>query len=639
MPYLIGGLVLTPLIAAGLVALTKGQKSLGVIVRAAYAVLLVFALAVTFKGFEAPYEVDLTGFAAGGPLMVVAELGLAAYIIFLGLRRRSYVVVGFSVLQIALLLWYEFGASHNRTETETTLLLDHFALLMILIIAVVGGLICVYTIEYMKDYHHHHTEVQDRRRFFLIVLLVFMSTMFLLVMCNDLVYMLFFWEITSFCSYLLIGYTKAEQATKNAMRALTINVGGGVAFLAGIVLLVSQHGVTDILSLCALGKQAPFVDMIVFLLAVGGLTKAAQLPFSSWLVGAMVAPTPSSAMLHSSTMVKAGVYLIIRLMPLMGDNVSGTIVTMIGGVTFLAGAFFAVAQEDGKKILAYSTISNLGLIVACAGIGTGESMWAAIMLIVFHAVAKSLLFLTVGSTEHQIGSRGVEQMDGLYNVSHNLAILLIIGIAGMFLAPFGMLISKWAAMKAFIDSGRVLIVLMVAFGSSVTLFFWAKWMGRLIANTNRTHVEPYVMRMDEKVSLYSLAALVVAVCLFHPALSEAFIIPYVDMDLHISLSSPIDPFATTLILAMLSLLFILPLLMGPLFRRQHLKQSHIYMGGQNTGDDESYYGSMGQIRSVELRNWYMKKQFGGRGLALFSVWTGGVLLVAGFLLIAFGMVG
>jgi len=147
----------------------------------------------------------------------------------------------------------------------------------------------------------------------------------------------------------------------------------------------------------------------------------------------MVAPTPSSALLHSATMVKAGVYLLIRLAPLLAGTTIGKVIALLGAVTFLASSIIAISKSDAKKILAYSTISNLGLIVTCAAIGTQESLWAAILLLIFHSISKSLLFLTGGSVEHQIGSRNVEDMDILLQVSRRLSVYMIVGIAGMFL--------------------------------------------------------------------------------------------------------------------------------------------------------------------------------------------------------------
>lgn len=172
----------------------------------------------------------------------------------------------------------------------------------------------------------------------------------------------------------------------------------------------------------------------------------------------MVAPTPTSALLHSATMVKAGVYLLIRLAPAMYGTWAGMLTTTIGGFTFFITSMLAISQSDGKKVLAYSTVSNLGLITACAGVGRYEAVWAGILLMMFHAVSKSLMFLTVGAVENSLGSRNIEDMHGLIVKLPSLTAILVIGIAGMFLAPFGMLISKWAALKAYVDTQSILLV-------------------------------------------------------------------------------------------------------------------------------------------------------------------------------------
>lgn len=184
-----------------------------------------------------------------------------------------------------------------------------------------------------------------------------------------------------------------------------------------------------------------YAPLLLFSLAA--FTKAAQMPFQSWLLGAMVAPTPTSALLHSSTMVKAGVFLLIKISPCLGFTIPGFLVMTVGIATFLFCALAAISQSNAKRVLAYSTISNLGLIVACAGVGTDGAIWAAIFLLIFHAVAKSLLFLCVGTAEHHIGSRNIEDMDDLFERMPRLARLMAIGIMGMFIAPFGMLVSKW----------------------------------------------------------------------------------------------------------------------------------------------------------------------------------------------------
>jgi ech hydrogenase subunit A len=390
------------------------------------------------------------------------------------------------------------------------------------------------------------------------------------------------------------------------------------------------------LELSALIKMKPEASVLVpvFLLSIAALTKSAQLPFSSWLLGAMVAPTPTSALLHSATMVKAGVYLIIRLAPLLGDSSVGKIVTLVGGVTFLACSLMAISQSDAKKILAYSTLANLGLIVICASVGTQESLWAAILLIIFHAVSKSLLFISVGSAEHQIGNRDVENMDLLLGISRKLALFMMIGIAGMFLAPFGMLISKWVAMKAFIDSDNILIVIILAYGSAATLFYWTKWMGKLVSRVNKKKQSKHTFHMDEEIPILILAVLVIVSCFSFPIISKYALIPYLENTFGSKALIPIGTSDIKIMFYMLSMLIILPISFIPIYKSDKRRRVPIYMAGENTGDNETFYSAFETKQKVELRNWYMEGYFGVKKLSLWSdVISAGILVIGVILLI------
>ncbi|GHU88346.1 hypothetical protein FACS1894202_04260 [Clostridia bacterium] len=578
---------------------------------------VIFTVAVFGK---VPFTVNLSEVHWIKYAVLALDLLIAAYLVYAAVKNRSVLLFLIAAAQGIALAVFELTVEVEHTFW--TLYIDKLSLLMILIIGVVGGLICIYTVGYMKDYHRHHTDIPDRTNFFLVVMFVFLLAMFGLVVANEMTLMLLCWEITSLASFLMIGYTRTEQAKKNALLAIVINGFGGLMFTAGII-IAGLNGVSDFQGLLNMkGFAAPVMDAAVFLMAVAALTKSAQLPFSKWLLGAMVAPTPSSALLHSSTMVKAGVYLLLRLAPMLGENASGITVTLIGGLTFFVTAIIAVSQSDAKRVLAYSTISNLGLIVACAGLNSPEAMWAAVMLIIFHAIAKALLFLSVGSVEHMFGSRDIETMDGLLSVSKPLALFLVIGIAGMFVAPFGMLISKWAAMKAFLDSGSVwtiLIVLLIAFGSTVTLFFWTKWLGKIIAGAHRPDEDkPHKLGGDAKTSLGVLAALVVIVCLLHPLASGAFVIPFINESMfHVaticnvggggigsllfnpgSAMSPIDPVATTVVLIMMGVVIVLPFILIPVYKKFASRRSSVYQSG------------LEETRTVELKNYYMQGWFG-----------------------------
>lgn len=352
-------------------------------------------------------------------VMMAGEIFLMVLVTVLSIKHKKYYAIVLSVVQTVALLWFELigekSIAHFEPAEANHLYIDQLTVIMILIIAVVGTLITVYACGYMVDYHHHHTEFKDRRRFFFSMMYVFLGAMFGLVMSSSLTWMYFFWEITSVVSFLLIGYTRTDEAVNNSFKALWMNLLGGCGFCAGIIILGFNNQIFDLQDLIqksVLMGNAAFVAPVI-LLAFAALTKSAQLPFSKWLLGAMVAPTPSSALLHSATMVKAGVYLLLRLAPLMENNIAGTMVALIGGFTFLVTSMLAITVTDAKKLLAYSTISNLGLITACAGLGTTTTVWAGVFLVIFHAVSKSLLFQNVGAIENLTGSREIEDMHSL----------------------------------------------------------------------------------------------------------------------------------------------------------------------------------------------------------------------------------
>jgi ech hydrogenase subunit A len=299
-----------------------------------------------------------------------------------------------------------------------------------------------------------------------------------LVFANNLMWVYFFWEVTTLCSFMLIRHDLTDESIANATRALWMNSLGGVAFAAGIVLLFERAHTLSLKELISGGAQPEVVLLPLALLVFAGFTKSAQMPFQSWLLGAMVAPTPVSALLHSSTMVKAGVYLIVRLAPAyVGTNLS-TLVAVAGAFTFLITAVLAISQSNAKRVLAYSTISNLGLIIACAGLNTPLAISAAIMLIVFHAISKGLLFLCTGTIEQKIGSRDIEDMEGLISRQPALALITVMGILTMLLPPFAVLISKWAAIEASVRMPVITLFFIV--GSAATVVFWVKWVGKLL---------------------------------------------------------------------------------------------------------------------------------------------------------------
>lgn len=561
--------------------------------------------------------------------MLAIEVFIAGFIVYISIRAKRYLPVLLVAVQSLIMLTFEF-TSGSKMQIEHSLFVDKFSIIMALIVGIIGSAICLYAIGYISEYHEHYKEVKDRRRYFFFLMYLFLSAMFGIVFSNNLMWIYFFWEITTICSALLIGYRNDKQSIESSFRALNMNLLGGVVFAIGIVYLYNSTQVMELDKVLHLDKSIVLLPAVCIVFA--GLVKAAQLPFSSWLTGAMVAPTPVSALLHSSTMVKAGVYIILRMSPVLENTVAAKMLMLIGGASFLVAALIAISQSNAKKVLAYSTISNLGLIVACAGVNTSAAVWSALLLIIFHAVAKSLLFLCVGIIEYKLDSRDIEDMDYLIMRLPRLTAVMMIGMAGMFIAPFGMIISKFITLKAFIDANPGMAIIL-AYGSAATAFFWTKWMGKIISIQHGvTEVMEHRVSSWEWITLYILAIATVAVSLAFPLISSGLINPYL-----LEKFGTI-PFADTfnvmiVYVIMLGFLIILPLcLLYYGFVNKNYRRVSTYLGGGNI-DNISFEGAMASDQPIQLRNYYMEKYFGENRL-----FDAGVYIAMTLIFVMFGVV-
>lgn len=647
MEIMIAFLVGFPFVSALLHGIVKDNKTRKVITYTSAGLIIFAALmfTVTYHIKGGGYITFNEEFLIGGLpfveivdyLMVAGEVFLVVLITVLSIKYKKYYAAVLSIAQTALEFWYEFSGIKPKNQISN-FYCDQLTIIMILIIAIVGTFITIYACGYMDDYHHHHgNEVKDRRGFFFAIMYVFIGAMFGLVLSNNLIWLYFFWEVTSVCSFLLIGYTRSAEAITNCFKALWMNLLGGLGMAIGIVMLGVNHSVTSLQGI--LEQDKSLIVLPIICLSFGALTKSAQLPFSRWLLGAMVAPTPSSALLHSATMVKAGVYLLIRMAPAMSGEFSGYMVGLVGGLTFLAMSMLAITAYDGKKVLAYSTLSNLGLITACAGIGTEETVWAAIFLVIFHAVSKSLLFQTVGSIEHQTGSRDIETMHGLVRRYPYLTWTLVVGIAGMFLAPFGMLVSKWAALKAFVDTGlasgntleiivSTLLVLCICFGSATTLFYWSKWLATVLSSNPSDKRRKNTISINQWASLFTHGGLMILIVFVFPLISKYVVKPYTAKVFR-------NEYAVisyeNIILTILMVIFIFVIPIANYFliaKNRPFPKADRYFNGVGTPDQVGFVDSFGKEKKEFLTNWYMEDIFGESHMYKPSVYTSIFLIVA-----------
>jgi len=441
----------------------------------------IFGLAVI-----APAIVRLLGARRAGVVMALLPAALAAWFF----STLPAVVAGEALVQSVPFV--------PGLELNLAMRLDGLALLFALLVTGVGALVVLYAAGYMAHY------VEAGRFFFALIL--FMGSMLGVVLADNLVLLFVFWELTSVSSYLLIGfYHKRESARRAALQALLVTGLGGMALLAGLILIGVASGqwtLSGVISGEADLRTGPLYGPILVLVLLGAFTKSAQFPFHFWLPNAMEAPSPVSAYLHSSTMVKAGVYLLARLNPALGGTDWWRDSLMLfGGVTMVLTAFMAVRQVQYKRLLAYTTASALGTLVFMIGQGSQEAAVACGAFLLTHAMYKGALFLVAGAVDHETGERDTEVLSGLRRAMPIVAgagAIAALSMAGVpllfgFVGKELVLESAWHA-DAYRTAAVVGVVLMALLNVTVAVAtgfkpFW----GAAKETPRRPHDPPWTM--------------------------------------------------------------------------------------------------------------------------------------------------
>jgi multicomponent K+:H+ antiporter subunit A len=306
--------------------------------------------------------------------------------------------------------------------------LDGLAFLFALLILGIGLLIILYARYYLSD--------SDSMGKFYAYLILFMAAMLGLVMSSNLIQLWMYWELTSISSFLLISFwSHKSEARRGARMALTVTGAGGLALLAGLLLIgdiVGSYQLQDVLNRGNLIREHAAYPVVLVLILLGAFTKSAQFPFHFWLPHAMAAPTPVSAYLHSATMVKAGIFLLARFFSVLSDTeLWFLLVSLTGLTTLLLGSYTALFKHDLKGLLAYSTISHLGLITLLLGLNSDLAAVAALFHIINHAVFKASLFMAAGIIDHESGTRDMRKLNGLWHFMPHTATLAMVAAASM----------------------------------------------------------------------------------------------------------------------------------------------------------------------------------------------------------------
>ncbi|MCX6076138.1 MAG: proton-conducting transporter membrane subunit [Campylobacterales bacterium] len=411
----------------------------GVVIRNIFAIAFVIGLSFLSISnifvFHAPTETILPHFFHN--LFILLDGMVLLFFLWQGVKTKNSLVKIFALFQIVL---YVVVLLLSPTLISNDVLIDEISSVMYLIINIVGGIIIVYALKYIESEEFSRA----KKNGFIAMLFFFLSVMNFIVSTNNIEIFFLLFELTTLCSYILIGYRGDEMSVLNAQKALWMNQIGGVAILVALIFSILQYK-TVYFDVLIANIDAFYLLPIVFL-AIAAFVKGASIPFDKWLLGAMIAPTPVSAILHSATMVKIAPYLMLKLAPAMSGFVSLTI-TLLGTFVFFAASLLALGKDYFKEILGYSTIALLGLMMALAAIGTPEAIVACLTLIVFHAISKALLFLQAGILEKSFHLKYVNDIDGLINNSPLVVFFIIVGFASLTIPPFGAFIAKFMAIE------------------------------------------------------------------------------------------------------------------------------------------------------------------------------------------------
>jgi multicomponent Na+:H+ antiporter subunit A len=399
-------------------------------------------------------------------LAVLSGFITALLLVGLGRHLKGKLSVAISLLPVSLFVYFlqylpslgkgdRLYFSYNWIPSlgvNFDFFLDGLSMIFCLLITGIGSLIFLYASSYLKGHIY-----LDR---FFGYLSLFMGSMLGLVLSDNIFTLFVFWELTSISSFFLIGFNNENASSrKSSLMALAITGGGGFLLLTGMVLIGSiggSYSIQELINSSAVLKEHGLYIVMIVLLFGGAFTKSAQFPFHFWLPGAMKAPTPVSAYLHSATMVKAGIYLLARFTPVLGDHPYwNNTLMVVGGFTMLYTAIHALFRTDLKSILAYSTIAALGILVFLIGIGTQQALIAAAVFILVHAFYKAGLFLITGVIDHETGTRDITRLSGLRLVMMPLALAGLMAALSNAGIPFTFgFLGKDLVYEATLDSER-----------------------------------------------------------------------------------------------------------------------------------------------------------------------------------------
>ena len=443
-----------------------------------------FLIGISLRVFFANTIIELNFNHIVHTVFIIIDFILIGYFLLQGIKYKDKLIGIFAFLQLVLFMVF---LQFSSTIISQDILVDKVSLVMLLVVNIIGGIIIIYSLQYIQSEEFKAC----KKNLFISILFFFLGVMNLVVTTNNIEIFFLAFELTTLCSYILIRFRNDELSVQNARRALWMNQIGGVAILLSLLSGVYYY---DTIYFDTLIKHINGLFLLpISLLILAAFVKGASIPFEKWLLGAMVAPTPVSAILHSATMVKIAPYIILKIAPAFSTTLSLAVI-FFGTFVFMMASLLALGKDFFKEILGLSTIALLALMMAIASIGTPEAVNICLILIVFHAISKAMLFLQAGVLEKEFHLKYLQDIDYLMSRSKLLVFFIVIGFASLTLPPFGAFIGKFASIElvASLIHKNVFYIfplLFILIGSVFLTLLYFKVLTKLIASDDKKYEE------------------------------------------------------------------------------------------------------------------------------------------------------
>ena len=534
-------LIAFPVIIALILLLVKGDKARGSLISAAAVIMTAGSIAVTVMYFASgECSFGFNSWLTEYIIMAVSAL-LAIFIIYICLKNRKYLPAVFALAQTAAFIVFGLVEGYS-IKVENDIHADRFSMIMLIITALAGGLIAAYASGYMKKFHDRHPYIKDGRNVFFFSMFISVASVMGLVVSNNVTVMYLFWELIVLMSYVMASYGKDKEAEDRAFRGFTVNMLGGVFFVAGIVILGTVFGTIELDTMILTGSvYGDVVAIPVLFFALSGMMMAMQMPFAGGFVKAFSVNAPADAFMSTVTLVNGGVFIIAKLSAVLGiSNFAGITVMIVGGITFFTASICAVSSKDIQKTAALSTVAVAGLMVALGGIGSPEGVWACIMLMILHTFAKSLILLSGGKAQLDMDMYDGSKVTFLRG-KRKSSLCMLTGVAVMIISFLELALLRANVVSSVTDSGNILLMVMIAFGCGAVIVFGIKMIGEIsysaaCASMTETVDEEgsaageEIESSDEKLemSVKIMVVISVLVSIVFPLISIFAVAPYIE---------------------------------------------------------------------------------------------------------------